>query len=260
MEKWPFRVTVWVKGSAASVTQASGSGLISSVGLLFLLKLSILILTALHFGNALLHIKLRTGKRQYLSFTFFFWNYSSFPIPQSHSFISNSPNCNKDTFICPFNKQLLCTTPSPQSSVRKGKMTFESHESHLQGINHLMGEEIKVCVQLKKKEVKWRKQQHKLNPEDMIPGQMSGLENMHYKSARQAHKWTILLGRGSTKKSCLCWVLKDGENVDTQMEWGGGGISGSQWGKQSEEMEQPPSIGGEPPRGEGRSRVQQETG
>ena len=54
--------------------------------------------------------------------------------------------------------------------------------------------------------------------------------------------------------------LKDGKNVDTQMEWGGGGISGSQWGKQSEEMEQPPSIGGEPPRGEGRSRVQQETG
>lgn len=52
---------------------------------------------------------------------------------------------------------------------------------------------------------------------------MSGLENMHYKFARQAHKWTILLGRGSTKKSCLRWVLKDGKNVDTQREWGGGG-------------------------------------
>lgn len=141
-EKWPFRVTEWVKGSAVSVTQASGSVSVSSVGLLFLLKLSILTLTALHFWNALLYIKLRTGKRQYLSFPFFFWNYSSFLIPQSHSFISNSPNCNKDTFICPFNKQLLCTTPSPESSVRKGKMIFESHDSHLQGINNLMGEEI----------------------------------------------------------------------------------------------------------------------
>ena len=138
-EKWPFRVTEWVKGSAASVTQASGSVSVSSVGLLFLLKLSILTLTALHFWNALLHIKLRTGERQYLSFPFFFWNYSSFPIPQSHSFISNSPNCNKDAFICPFNKQLLCTTPSPESSVRKGKMISESH---LQGINNLMREEI----------------------------------------------------------------------------------------------------------------------
>ena len=60
----------------------------------------------------------------------------------------------------------------------------------------------------------------------MIPGQMSRLENMHYEFEGQAHKWAILLTRGSTKRGCLHWVLKDGKNVDTQMEWGGGGISG----------------------------------
>ena len=66
-EKWPFRVTEWVKGSAVSVTQASGSVSVSSVGLLFLLKLSILTLTALHFWNALLYIQ---GKGNIYHFLF----------------------------------------------------------------------------------------------------------------------------------------------------------------------------------------------
>lgn len=80
---------------------------------------------------------------------------------------------------------------------------------------------------------------------------------MHYEFEGQAYQWVILLSRGSTKRGCLHWVLKDGRNVDTQMEWGGGGISGRGLAEaKARRRQRAPSAGGEPPRvqGQGRSR------
>lgn len=60
----------------------------------------------------------------------------------------------------------------------------------------------------------------------MIPRQKSKLGDTHYDFEGRAHKWVILLSGCSTKRGCLNWVLKDGKNLDTQMEWGGDSILG----------------------------------
>lgn len=126
---------------------------------------------------------------------------------------------------------LTVTGPYPplRGSVVEGRVVCKTHGSHLQGNN---GERKRsVCV-FRKQKSKEKRQWHKIHPKAMAPCPTRSLESSRYGPEGQAHKWVILLSRGSTKDGLFESGLEDGKNLDTQMEWGPEGISGGEWRKQ----------------------------